>query len=107
MSLRPQSRVAFQGEFGAFSHFAAIKLAGARTPLLPCESFKAVFEALQRGKAAKAVIPIENTLHGSVHENYDYLLACDIPIGGETTLRISHNLIALPGVKLSQISRAF
>lgn len=102
-----KSRVAFQGELGAFSHSAAQKLAGTRTPLLPCESFKAVFEALRQGEAAKAVIPIENTLHGSVHENYDYLLASDIPIRAETTLRISHNLIALPGTKLSQIRRAF
>lgn len=101
------SRLAFQGEFGAFSHFAALKLTGTRTRLLPCESFKAVFDALQQNEADKAVIPIENTLHGSVHENYDYLLACDVPISGETTLRISHNLIALPNVKLSQIGRAF
>ena len=107
MATNPKRRVAFQGEFGAFSHSAALKLSGARTPLLPCESFKAVFDALQEGKAARAVIPIENTLHGSVHENYDYLLACDIPIAGETTLRISHNLIALPEVKFSQVRLAF
>jgi len=107
MSNKHKNRVAFQGELGAFSHFAAIKLAGPRTALLPCESFKQVFESLRRGDAAKAVIPIENTLHGSVHENYDYLLQFDMPIAGETTLRISHNLVVLPDVKLAQIRRAF
>jgi prephenate dehydratase len=100
-------RVAFQGELGAFSHSAVLKLAGSAASLLPCESFKAVFQALSDGTASKAVIPIENTLHGSVHENYDHLLRCDVPIAGETTLRISHNLIVLPGIKFAQVRKAF
>jgi prephenate dehydratase len=100
-------KLAFQGEMGAFSHSAALKLAGAHAFLLPCESFKLVFEALAKRQADGAVIPIENTLHGSVHENYDYLLRCEVPITGETTLRISHNLIALPGTKFSHIRKAF
>jgi prephenate dehydratase len=104
---RAAKKLAFQGEFGAFSHSAALKLTGRGTKLLPCESFKQVFLALSEGEADEAVIPIENTLHGSVHENYDFLLRCDIPIGGETTLRISHSLIALPGTKFNQIKRAF
>jgi prephenate dehydratase len=104
---RPTKYVAFQGELGAFSHSAAVKLAGPKVPLLPCESFSRVFEALSSGQAAQAVIPIENTLHGSVHENYDHLLRCDIPIAGETTLRISHNLIAMPGVRFANIRKAF
>ncbi|HZS56304.1 MAG TPA: prephenate dehydratase [Bryobacteraceae bacterium] len=107
MANNRENRVAFQGELGAFSHLAAIKLAGTRVSLLPCESFKQVFERLRKGEADKAVIPIENTLHGSVHENYDYLLQFDAPITGETTLRISHNLVALPEVKRAQIVRAF
>jgi prephenate dehydratase len=107
MTTSRKNRVAFQGELGAFSHSAALKLAGRAASLLPCESFKHVFEALNRGDAVAAVIPIENTLHGSVHENYDYLLAFDIVIKGETTLRISHNLVAAPGVKLAQVRQAF
>lgn len=102
-----KNRVAFQGELGAFSHAAAIKLVGAEAPLLPCESFKQVFQALRQENAVKAVIPIENTLHGSVHENYDYILQFGMPISGETTLRISHNLLGLPGTKLTQIRQAF
>jgi prephenate dehydratase len=107
MIVNHKSPIAFQGELGAFSHSAAMKLAGTKAALLPCESFKQVFQALRGGDAAKAVIPIENTLHGSVYENYDYLLQFNIAITGETTIRISHNLVVLPGVKLQDIRRAY
>lgn len=106
MAISAVNTVAFQGELGAFSHSAALKLLGSRASLLPSESFKSVFEAMAGGTAEAAVIPIENTLHGSVHENYDLLLQYDTPIIGETTLRISHNLIVVPGTKLSAVRRA-
>jgi prephenate dehydratase len=98
--------VAFQGELGAFSHSAALKLLGERINLHPLPTFKEVFDALGDGRVEYAVIPIENTLHGSVHENYDHLLNYNFAITGETSIRISHQLIALPGVSLSQIRRA-
>jgi prephenate dehydratase len=98
---------AFQGELGAFSHAAVRKLLGDKTPLLPCETFKDVFEALRSKTVLHAVIPIENTLHGSVHENYDHLLECGAPIRGEISIRISHQLIALPGVRFSDIRKVF
>ena len=53
------------------------------------------------------MIPIENTLHGSVHENYDHLLKYDLAIRGETFVRIVHNLIAPPGVRLRKIQRVY
>ena len=53
------------------------------------------------------MIPIENTLHGSVHENYDHLLHFDLPIVGETSVRIVHNLIAPPGVRFSKSGACF
>lgn len=62
---------------------------------------------VRSGAATHAVIPIENSLHGSVHENYDHLLEYDLSICGETSIRISHNLIALPGTRLAHIRRAF
>lgn len=98
--------VAFQGEPGAFSQMAASKLAAGCTPV-PLAAFEQVFEAVANGKCDSAVIPIENTLHGSVYENYDHLLKYDLPILGETFVRIVHNLIAHPGVKRSQIRRVF
>lgn len=75
--------------------------------MLPCQSFPEVFLALKSGSATHAVIPIENTLHGSIHENYDHLLEYKVPIRGETSIRISHQLIALPGTRFRQIRRAF
>ena len=104
-----KSRVsaAFQGENGAFSFSAARLLLGKTVALHPCESFKAVFEAVNTDEVSHGVIPIENTLHGSVHENYDLLLNYDLPISGETNLRISHHLIAMPGQKFHDVIQAF
>lgn len=99
--------VAFQGELGAFSHLAALKMLGERIKLLPCTSFRQVFEALRSGEAARAIVPIENTLHGSVLENYDHLLEYDFLIAGETSIRISHQLIAMPGVSFRHVTRAY
>jgi prephenate dehydratase len=99
--------VAFQGELGAFSQEAAMKLAGPEAEPVPCQRFLDVFQMVARGDAAAAVIPIENTLHGSVHENYDHLLAHDLVITGETQVRIVHCLIAAPGVRAGQIRRVY
>jgi prephenate dehydratase len=96
---------AFQGEPGAFSHAAARKLLGNKVAVLPCPGFRNVFEALDAGQATHAVIPVENTLHGSVLENYDHLLEYGIPIVGETSIRISHQLIAMPGVRFRDVVR--
>lgn len=98
--------VGFQGELGAFSQVAASQLVPGYTPV-PFATFDQVFEAASNGKVSAAVIPIENTLHGSVHENYDHLLKYNLPIEGETFVRIIHNLIVPPGVKRSQILRVY
>ena len=99
--------MAFQGELGSFSHAAALKLLGPSAVPTTCRNFKQVFDLLQSEAVFAAVIPIENTLHGSVHENYDLLVEYDFPISGETSLRVSHQLVALPGVKLRDVTRAF
>lgn len=98
--------VAFQGELGAFSQVAASRLAPGFAPV-PLAAFELVFDAVANRKCAAAVIPIENTLHGSVHENYDHLLKYDLPIQGETFVRIVHNLIAPPGVRRAHIRRVY
>ena len=99
-------RVAFQGEPGAFSQVAARRLGGEDCMPVPMQSFEEVFVSVQNGKSKfAAVIPIENTLHGSVHENYDLLLKFDLVIRGGTFVRIVHNLIAPPGVRFSQMKR--
>jgi len=100
-------RAAFQGELGAFSQVAARQLAGEDVIPVPMPNFEDVFVSVVNGKCHCAVIPIENTLHGSVHENYDHLLKYDLPIQGETLVRIVHNLIVPPGVKFSQVRRVY
>jgi prephenate dehydratase len=100
-------RIAFQGERGAFSEEATRNLLGHGVQVLPCTRFEDLFRNLKEGRAAGAVVPIENTLAGSVHENYDHLVNFELPIVGETSVRIVHNLIALPGVKFSQIKRVY
>jgi prephenate dehydratase len=99
--------IAFQGERGAFSEEAARRLAGERIDVLPCARFEDVFRALEHGRAAGAAVPIENTLAGSVHENYDHLLNFEFPIVGETSVRIVHHLMAPNGVAFSKIRRVF
>jgi prephenate dehydratase len=98
---------AFQGEPGAFSQVAVQQLLGQDAPVLPCQRFEEVFEAVADGKAGSAVIPIENTLHGSVHENYDHLLHFELEIVAETHVRIAHNLIAPPGVSFRNIRKVY
>lgn len=108
MSRRPEpEKIAFQGERGAFSEEAACKLLGRGIDFLPCARFEDVFRSLKQGRVAGAVVPIENTLAGSVHENYDHLQSFELPIVAETSVRIVHNLIAGKGVKFSQIRRVF
>ena len=100
-------RVAFQGELGAFSHMAIRQLMGERAEAVPVAQFEQVFRKLTDQAVDAAMIPIENTLHGSVHENYDHLLRFDLPIVAETSVRIVHNLITLPGAHFRDIRRVF
>jgi prephenate dehydratase len=97
-------KVAIQGERGAFSHQAALQLARG-ADVLACATSVQVFDALDSRRAAAAVIPVENTLAGPVGEHLDLLLERDVFIHAEMRLRIAHQLIAAPGVKLKDIRR--
>ena len=99
--------VAFQGELGAFSQQAIRQLLGAHAQPVPYQRFDQVFAALRGKKVSAAVLPIENTLHGSVHENYDLLLRYDFEITAETSVRIVHNLIAPPGVTFERVRKVY
>ena len=100
-------RVAFQGEPGAFSGEAARKLLGHAVELIPCETFEKMFAAVEGGLSDYCLAPIENSLFGSVHQNYDLLLKHNLRIVGETSLRIVHNLIAAPGTRLEDVKRVY
>ena len=99
-------KIAIQGERGCFSHEAALKLVPG-CQVVPCARSREVFERLSRGAVAAAVIPIENSLAGSVLEHFDLLLTHDVFVQREHRLRINHHLIAAPGVKLKDVRRAF
>lgn len=105
-------RTGIQGELGAFSQEAARQLFGGRAlgtqpEVVPFPTFDSVFAALKAGKINSAVIPMENTLHGSVHENYDHLLHYDVRIAAETNVRIVHHLIAPPGVAFKDVRKVY
>jgi prephenate dehydratase len=104
-----RNRIAIQGEQGSNSAMAAeiaARNAGvAATEIVTCAHSAQVFDALALGQADWAVLPIENSLHGSVAEHYDLLLEHPVRIAGETLLHIQHNVIAAPGVKLQDVKR--
>jgi 3-deoxy-7-phosphoheptulonate synthase len=95
---RDTELTAFCGEHGAFAELALFQAFGNDAPNLPAASFAAVFDAVLKGSAAFGVIPVENSLAGSVHENYDLFLKYpDVAIVGEIKIRVVHNLIVHPG----------
>jgi prephenate dehydratase len=104
MTVKPNSRVAFQGERGAFSEEAAVKLLGEKIVPVPQPTFDATFAAVGRGLADLVLSPIENTLAGSVHKALDLLIESGLSIIAEVVIPISLNLIALPGASLEQIT---
>jgi prephenate dehydratase len=95
-------RIAYQGEPGAYSEAAALAYDEASTPL-PCRSFEEVFAAVSSGAAARGVLPMENTIGGTIHRNYDLLVEHELPIVGEVQLKVDHCLLALPGVLMQDI----
>ncbi len=97
--------VAIQGEAGSFSHAAALETHGPALELVPCPTFVELFRAVENGQATSGIVPIENTLAGSVHENYDLLNAHALHVVSETELRIRHCLIAPPHTTLPTIRR--
>ena len=99
-------QIAIQGEPGSFSHEAALKLVSDAV-IVPCTLSADVFAALSRGEVDAAVVPIENSLAGSVSEHFDLLLAHDVQIESEALLRIRHNLIGISGSALDHIDRVF
>jgi prephenate dehydratase len=100
-------KLAIQGELGSNSHMATIEMPGNLDGLeiVPCTVSAQVLAKVVAGEVDGAVLPIENSLHGSVAEHYDLLLEVPVRIDGESLLRIRHNVIAMPGVKLEEVRK--
>ena len=97
---RQTTRVAFQGEPGAFSEAAAIQFLGERITTVPHATFDAAFRAMEERCADALLAPVENSLAGSVVRVYDLLLQSQLTIVAETILPIEHHLIGCPGATL-------
>lgn len=98
-------RVAFQGEPGAFSEAAALEHFSGEIETVPCETFDDVFAGVEAGSVAVGLVPIENSLGGSIHRNYDLLMRHNLSITAEHYLRVRHCLIGLPGATLGDVKR--
>ena len=96
---------AIQGEQGSFSHEAALQALGPSVRVVPQPTFSALFAAVRSGEAARGVVPVENSLFGSIHENYDRLKANPLHIVAETKVRVRLCLVARPGTPLSAVRR--
>ena len=99
-------RIAYQGETGAFSE-AASRQVDDSAELLPCKSFEDVFSAVDAGAADFGVLPIENSIGGSIHRNFDLLLEHQLPIVGEVEVPVVHHLLALPGRSIADVRRVY
>lgn len=99
--------VAFQGEKGAYSEMAARMFFNRSLEAIPCQDFETVFKMAQKKNGPSAIVPIENSLAGSIHENYDLLVSRPVPIVGEIKLRVSHALMALPGTTPGMVRRIY
>jgi prephenate dehydratase len=100
-------KVAIQGELGSNSHMATVEMLGNQKGLeiIPCTVSAQVLAKVVSEDVDAAVLPIENSLHGSVAEHYDLLLELPVRIEGENLLRIRHNVIAMPGVQMSEVRK--
>ena len=102
-----KQKAAFLGEIGTFSHKASTQYFGNQVTAVPAPSFKSIFESVKNGDVDFGVVPVENSLSGSIHENYDLLLEYNLRIVGEITLRIIHHLVGHPEAKIDTIRRVF
>ena len=96
--------IAFQGEPGAYSELAAKEFFGVSKKYVAMSEFPDVYDAVESGKTKYGILPIENSMAGSIHQNYDLLLRHELHIVGEHFLRVRHCLIGFPGVELSEIT---
>ncbi len=99
--------VAFQGERGAYSESAVYQFFGAEAEVKPCREFREVFENVEKQETSYGVVPVENSLEGSITQNYDLFLQYNLKVRGEVVVKIEHCLIANPGTTLDAIEAVY
>jgi chorismate mutase/prephenate dehydratase len=99
--------VAFQGEPGAYSESAVYQFFGKTVQAKPCRDFRDVFESVKQKEVAAGVVPVENSLEGSINQNYDLFFNYNLKVCGEVIVRIEHCLIVNPGTRLDQIKSVY
>jgi chorismate mutase/prephenate dehydratase len=100
-------KVAFQGEKGAYSEMAVYSFFGKSADVKPCRELTDVFESVAKQEADRGVVPIENSLEGSINQTYDLFLTYDLKVCGEVIVRVSHCLLANPSTTLKQIKTVY
>src|SRR3989304_5241321 len=100
-------KVTYQGETGAYSEMAVIKFFGNKAQPEPCKDFREVFESVKNSQVTNGVVPIENSIEGSVNQNYDLFLAYDLKVCGEVAIKLAHVLIANPQTKFEEIETVY
>jgi chorismate mutase/prephenate dehydratase len=100
-------KVAFQGEIGAYSESAVYSFFGPSVEVKPCKNLSNVFESVKKEETLYGVVPIENSIEGSVNQTYDLFLEYDLKVCGEIVLKIAHCLIAHPGIQLNSIKTVY
>lgn len=102
-----KTRVAFQGEIGAYSEDAAFQFFGNNITTISCKTLSEVFQKVEKGEAEFGVVPVENSIEGTVGQTYDLLFSSNLKIKGETILKITHCLITLPETKMKSIKTIY
>ncbi|MCL5877961.1 MAG: prephenate dehydratase [Candidatus Bathyarchaeota archaeon] len=100
-------KVTYQGETGAYSEMAVYKFFGRKVEPVPCKDFRDVFESVKTGVVPHGVVPIENSIEGSVNQNYDLFLAYDLKVCGEVAVKLAHVLIGNPTAKFDDIKTVY
>ena len=99
--------VAFQGEPGAYSESAVYQFFGSKVQAKPCRDFRDVFENVKLKTVTAGVVPVENSLEGSINQNYDLFFGYDLKVCGEVIVKIEHCLIVNPGTRIDQIKSVY
>ena len=99
--------VAFQGERGAYSESAVYQFFGTTAKVKPCRDFRDVFESVKKQEAQAGVVPVENSIEGSVNQNYDLFFTYDLKVCGEVIVKVAHCLIANPGTSLDAVKAVY